>query len=73
MKPGDICRTNLSKPGGLVKVLAIYPSTYVRANEYRLMAYIEHIEDHPYGYEKGVRGYYFVDELILVENGNETR
>lgn len=63
MKPGDICRTNLSQLGGLVKILKMVDST--QSN--RQLAWIEHIEDHPYGYEKGTRGYYFLDELILVE------
>lgn len=58
---GKIYRTNLSKPGGLVKVLSIEPSGY---NDGRMAAYIEHVEDHPYGYAKGTRGWYMVEDLV---------
>ena len=58
---GKVYRTNLSKPGGLVRVLDIQPySSYYR----ELTAYIEHIEDHPYGYKKGERGGYMVRDLV---------
>lgn len=66
IKPGDLCKTNLSQPGGLVAVLDIKPySTHVS----KLMAYIEHVQDHPYGYKKGERGWYGLDDLILIVPG----
>lgn len=61
---GDICRTNLSQPGGLVLVLDIQP--YSNAIP-RLAAYVEHVEDHPYGYTKGMKGWYLLEELVLVQ------
>src|SRR5689334_18392037 len=63
----DVCLTNLSKPGGLVKVLETVLDTY--SNSWS--AHIEHIEDHPYGYKKGSRGWYAVDDLIYVRSANE--
>lgn len=62
---GDICRTNLSKPGGLVKILEITTHSEVRPG--KRFCWIEHIEDHPYGYAKGTRGGYYEDELIFIE------
>lgn len=58
---GRIYRTNLSKPGGLVKVLDIAPYS---PNSTELAAWIEHVEDHPYGYKKGDRGWYMVADLV---------
>jgi len=34
-------------------------------------AWIEHIEDHPYGYKKGEKGGYFSDNLIFVSRNDE--
>ena len=45
----------------LVKVLRIEPS---ELNPGKLVAYIEHIEDHPYGYKKGDKGWYNVEDLV---------
>lgn len=69
INPGDICRTNLSQPGGLVKIICIEPSEF---NPGRLAAFIEHVEDHPYGYKKGEKGWYMADELVLVAPRNRT-
>ena len=64
LQKDDICRTNLSQPGGLVKVTEVRDTTV----DGRIVqfAWIEHIEDHPYGYKRGERGGYFVDNLIFV-------
>jgi hypothetical protein len=59
---GDICLTNLSKPGGLVKVLRIEHNEFGKG----WMCCIEHVEDHPYGYKKGDIGWYSLDDLIYV-------
>jgi len=67
----DICRTNLSKPGGMVRILSIEPFWLSSPDRARLVADVEHIEDHPYGYRKGETGYYFVEDLILVERKAE--
>ena len=66
---GDVCLTNLSKPGGLVKVLRLDPC--VISGKPRTFAWIEHVEDHPYGYEKGSTGGYYTDELIFVRHESE--
>lgn len=65
MKPeiGKIYRTNLSQPGGLVKVLEIHPSDY---HPDQKACYIEHVEDHPYGYPKGTKGWYEDRDLVSV-------
>lgn len=63
---GDICRTNLSQPGGLVKVLDIKPYSQ---QTIKPMAHIEHLEDHPYGYEAGAKGWYMVEDLVFVRKG----
>jgi hypothetical protein len=60
---GEIYWTNLSQPGGPVRILRVERSDIWRFREERQVAYIEHILDHPYGYSKGTRGYYFCDEL----------
>jgi hypothetical protein len=67
LKVGDICRTNLSTPGGLVKILYIepYSSAYPK-----LYCGIEHIEDHSYGYSKGTKGGYMAEDLIFVRSGD---
>ena len=59
----NIYRTNLSQPGGLVKVLEIHPSDYHPDGK---ACYIEHVEDHPYGYSKGTRGWYEDRDLVPV-------
>lgn len=61
VKVGEVYRTNLSKPGGLVKVLEIKPYS---PSSIELAALVEHIEDHPYGYKKGDRGWYMVTDLV---------
>jgi hypothetical protein len=61
LKRGDICRTNLSQPGGLVMVLDIWDKTTEPT------ARIVHVDNHPYGYERGTTGDYLVKDLILVE------
>ena len=66
IQPGDLCKTNLSQPGGYVAVLAVEPSQY---DNQRMAAKIQHVEDHPYGYKKGDIGWCFVDELLLVVSG----
>jgi hypothetical protein len=63
LQVGDICRTNLSKPGGLVKILSIEPYSETLPE---LHCTIEHIEDHPYGYSKGTRGGYMAEDLIFI-------
>lgn len=56
----EIYWTNLSKPGGPVRVLDIQPfSSY----DSEPAAYIEHLVDHPYGYAKGTKGWYLCKEL----------
>jgi len=57
---GQIYWTNLSKPGGPVRILKIEPEW---SGHGRLAAYIEHVADHPYGYEKGTRGWYYLEDL----------
>jgi len=63
LKVGDICRTNISQSGGLVRILDLDEQ---RENCY---CYIEFIENHPYGYAKGDKGVYFKSDLIFVESG----
>lgn len=63
---GKIYLTNASQPGGLVKVLKIEPEW---SGHGRLVAYIEHVEDHPYGYPKGDKGWYYCDDLINAPDG----
>lgn len=59
----NIYRTNLSQPGGLVRVLEIAPSDY---NPDGKACYIEHVEPHSYGYEQGTRGWYEDRDLVTV-------
>lgn len=68
VQKGDICRTNLSQPGGLVKVLDVtWDSGYKR-----YMCFIVHVEDHPYGYPKGDKGWYALDDLIYIRTDQES-
>lgn len=62
----DICMTNLSQPGGLVKVLGVIWDT----DNKRTVATIEFLEDHPYGYSKGTKGCYALDDLIFIRTMN---
>jgi hypothetical protein len=59
----NIYRTNLSQPGGLVRVLGVSPSDY---NPDGKACYIEHVEPHPYGYEQGTRNWYEDKDLVTV-------
>lgn len=59
----NIYRTNLSQPGGLVRVLRIEESWTLPK---RPICYVEHVETHPYGYEEGARGYYYPEDLVPV-------
>jgi hypothetical protein len=68
IKVGSICRTNLSQPGGLVRVLSIEPYSEGSSKMY---ATIEHIEAHPYGYAAGTRGGYMIEDLVLVHECEE--
>jgi hypothetical protein len=60
---GNIYRTNLSQPGGLVRVLEVVQSDY---NLDGKACYIEHVEDHPYGYSQGTKGWYEDRDLVTV-------
>lgn len=63
LEKGDICRTNVSQPGGLVMVLEVALADLTPPRQY---CRIVHLEDHPYGYEAGTLGGYYADELIKV-------
>lgn len=63
IKIKDIYRTNLSQPGGLVKVLKVEESW---VGDKKPICYIEHVEDHPYGYPCGAKGYYYPENLVPV-------
>lgn len=60
---GRIYRTNLSQPGGKVKVLSIETHW---ADSTRQVCFIKHIEFHPYGYKTGTLGYYYPEDLVPV-------
>lgn len=64
MKVGDIVMTNLAQLGGRVKILELQPS---HTDKTRTAAYVVHVEDHPYGYTKGTKGWYLLDDLKPVE------
>jgi hypothetical protein len=57
---GQIYWTNLSQPGGPVCLIQIAPHW---TDRFELVALIEFVKDHPYGYEKGTRGWYPVSDL----------
>jgi hypothetical protein len=62
LKVGDVVRTPF-EPSGLVKILAIHIGGFFDKN----LAFVEYLEDHPYGYKKGENGNYFLNELRPLE------
>ena len=58
VKVGDVARTPF-EPSGLVKILGIHIGGFFDKN----LAFVEYLEDHPYGYKKGETGNYFLNEL----------
>jgi len=48
-----------SESSGLVKILDIHIGGFFDKN----LAFVEYLEDHPYGYRKGETGNYFLNEL----------